>query len=261
MIQKPYGKFNLEQFKALSELVRETQSLAPTLEQAFQETNLEKLKAILGDCFFWWHYYEMPFNDHITWSVIILDWQDELKKAAASDDPQQAFMDFMHSPDADKDWNGGFQGRFEKKDLVAVIVSILKTIKSIMIYQKSLSALVEEVSQGHDKALFNAVRIDPTVIGCPTIMHRVSIAAMKGDKSFIRDLKGALDGPTKKYQITIELVRYMMLCLTDTGVTKMSGSDLEALFVDHLKLYSKQVTAQKNLYEQFLNTKRVNQMK
>ncbi len=261
MIQKPYGKFTLEQFKELGELVRETQSLAPTLEQVFGEADPEKLKTILGENFSWWKYYEMPFNDHIAWSVLILDWQDELQKAASSVDPQQAFMDFMNSPEADKDWSGGFQGRFEKKDLVAVVISILKTIKSIMIYQKSLSALVEETSQGNDKALFNAVRIDPTVIGCPTVMHRISIAAMKGDKSFIRELKGALDGPTKKYQPTIDLLRYMMLCMTDTGVVKMSGPDLESLFVDHLKLYSKQATAQKNLYEQFLNTKRVNHMK
>lgn len=261
MTHKPYGKFTLEQFKALSEFVRETQSLTPTLEQTFQEADPEKFKTILGENFSWWKYYEMSFKDHITWSVLILDWQDELKRAAASPDPQQAFLDFINSPESDKDWNGGFQGRFEKKDLIEIVMSIFKSIKSIMIYQKSLSALVEEVSHGHGRALFDAIRIDPTVIGCPTVMHRISIAVMKGDKPFIRELKGALDGPTKKYQITIELVRYMMLCLTDTGVTRISGTDLESLFVDHLKLYSKQPTAQKNLYEQFLNTKRVNHLR
>ena len=261
MIAKPYGKFTLEQLKQLTDLLRETRSLAPTLEQVFLESDPQKLKIILGDNFSWFKYYEMSFNHHMTWSILILDWQDALRRAADAVDPQQAFLNFMASPEADKDWQGGFQGHFEKRDLVAVVISLFRTIKSIMIFQKSLSAMIEEVRLGNDKALFDAVRIDRSMVGCPSIMHRISIAEMKGDKVFFRHLKSALDGPSGKYQVTIEIMRYMMICLTDTGVEQMNGVDLEKLFVDHLKIYSKQDTAQKNLYEQFLKTKRINHLK
>lgn len=259
MSGKPYGKFTLKQLKELTDLLREARSLAPTLEQAFRESDPQRLKNILGENFSWFHYYEMPFNHHIAWAVIILDWQDEVKKAAESEDPQQAFLDFLNR--SEFDWDGGFQGHFEKKDLLAVIISLFRTMRSIMVFQKSLSALIEEVRLGGDRALFDAVRLDRTVVGCPTVIHRISIAEMKGDKEFFRHLKSALDGPSGKYQVTIEIMRYMMICLTDTGVERMNGDDLEKVFVDHLKIYCKQTSAQKNLYEQFLKTKKIHHLK
>jgi hypothetical protein len=73
MIDKPYGKFTLEQFKQFNELVHDTRNLVPTFEKVMREADPQKLNAILGANFSWFHYYEMPFNDHITWSVLILD--------------------------------------------------------------------------------------------------------------------------------------------------------------------------------------------
>jgi hypothetical protein len=90
MIEKPYGKFTLEQFKQLNDTLRETQQLAPTLEKVIQETDPQKLNRILGDNFSWFSYYEMPFHDHMAMGALILGWQDDLKKAAQSKDPQQA---------------------------------------------------------------------------------------------------------------------------------------------------------------------------
>lgn len=261
MIDKPYGKFTLDQLKQFNELVRDTRNLNPTFEKILRETDPQKLKAILGDNFSWFKYYEMPFNDHIAWSVLILDWQDELKRIAKSEDPQQAVLDFMGSPETDKEWQGGFQGYFKKSDLIAVVVSIIRTIKSIMIFQKSLSALIEEVRLGSEKALFDAVRIDRSIVGSPSVMHHISIAEMKGDKKFFLHLKSALDGPSGKYMASLELMRYMMIVLVDAGVNRINGENLEMIFVDHLKLYSKQPSAQKNLYEQFLKTKRINHLK
>lgn len=262
MIEKPYGKFTLQQLKELTCLLRECRTVASEeLEKVFRENDPVKLKKILGDNFSWFHYYEMTFHDHIACSVIILDWQDEIIRAARSDDPQQAFIEFFHSPRADIEWKGGFEGRFEKRDLVAVIISLLKTMRSIMLFHKSMSSLIEDVRLGIDKSLFDAVRLDRTALACPSISHRVSIAEMTGDKEFFRHLKSALNGPSGKYQITIELVRYMMICLTDTGAKCMNGQDLEKIFVDHLKIYSKQPSAQKNLYEQFLIAQRVNHLR
>jgi hypothetical protein len=75
MTGKPYGKFTLEQFKQLNDILHESQQLAPTLEKAIQDTDPQKLKRILGDNFSWFNYYEMPFYEHMAMGALILDWQ------------------------------------------------------------------------------------------------------------------------------------------------------------------------------------------
>jgi hypothetical protein len=261
MIEKPYGKFTLDQFKQLTDLVHESQNLAPTLEKVFREADPQRLKEILGDNFSWVHHYEQSFNDHITWGVLILDWQDEIKKAAQADDPQQYFFDFFNRQESDDDWQGGFKGYFEKHQLVAMVVSLFKTIKSIMVYQKSLSTLIEEVRQGNDKSLFDAVRIDRTVVSCAPIKHRISIAEMVGDKKFFLRLKSAFKGPSRKHWVGLEELRYMMFALVDTGADRLNGENLESLFVEHLRLYPRTPGAQKNLYKHYTATKKVNHRK
>jgi len=261
MISKPYGKFTLEQLKQFKDLVHDTRNLAPSLEQVINEADPQKLKAIVGENFSWFHYYEMSFIDHMAWGTLILNWQDDLRHAAQSEDPQQAFFDFMNSLDPDEDWQGGFQGRFEKRDLLALVVSTIKTIKCIMVHQKSLSTLIEEVRQGNDNALFNAVRIDRTMVACPTIVHRISIAEMQGDNKFFLRLKSALKGPSRKHWVGLEELRFMMHTIVDTGADQLTGENIEQLFVEHLKLYPRNPGAQKNLYKQYTATKKINHRK
>jgi hypothetical protein len=57
--------------------------------------------------------------------------------------------------------------------------------------------------------------------------------------------------------IALEPLRYMMAALVDMGVTNLSRQGVEELFVDHLGLYPKTPGGQKNLYEQFLKTKKI----
>jgi hypothetical protein len=261
MIEKPYGKFTLDQLHQIKVTLHESRNIAPELEKVFREADPQKTKAILGDSFSWFHYYEMTFNDHIACGVLVLDWQDAIKQAAQAHDPQQYFLDFYNNLDPEEDWQGGFQGRFEKKHLVALVVSVVRTMKSIMVYHKSLSTLIEEVRQGSDKALFDAVRIDRTMVGCPSIMHRISMAELTGDKKFFLHLKSALNGPSRKHMVALEEIRYMMFALVDTGADQLNGENLEQLFVDHFKLYPKTYGAQKNLYKHYVATKKVNHRK
>lgn len=263
MIEKPYGKFTLEQLKQITGLVHQSKNLAPTFEKVMRETDPKKLKAIVGENFSWFHYYEKPFNEHIGWAVVMLDWQDDLRRAAQSEDPQQHFLDFFTSIDPDKDWQGGFQGLFEKRDLMGLLMSIIRTMKSIMVYQKSLSTLIEEVRLGNnnDKSLFDAVRIDRTMLACPSIMHRISMAELKGDNNFFLHLKSAIKGPSGKHWVTYEELRYMMQALVESGVDRFTGDNIEQLFVEHLKLYKQTPGAQKNLLKQFLETLKVNHRK
>lgn len=107
-----------------------------------------------------------------------------------------------------------------------------------MVYQKPLSRLVEEVRAGKDKSLFDAVRIDRTIIACPTIAHRISLAEFEGDQDFFKKLQNALKGtPQKHWAYYYDRLRYIMVALIETGAGSLNGEGLEHLFVDHLGLF------------------------
>lgn len=95
MIEKPYGKFTLEQFKHFVDLFHESQKMAPELEKVVKEANPETLKRFLGDNLSWHGYYEMSFIKHMTHGVFILGWQDDVKEFPKQEDPQQALFDFF----------------------------------------------------------------------------------------------------------------------------------------------------------------------
>lgn len=257
MANNPDGKLNLDQLKQLTRVLVETRSAIPELEQTLR-TKKSKIKAILGGQISWVHFYEMPFEQHMACSLFVLDWQDEIKKAARSDDPYRYFFefaDYLYYHD-DGEWSGGYQGQFQKHHLVEVVISLLRTMKSIMVYQKSLSTLVAEAGQNHDKALFDAIRIDRTIINCGVAKQRLSLAEMTNDKKFYQHLAKALKGPDRKHWAGLETMRYVMKALVDTGSDQLKGENIEQLFVDHLKLYPQTAGAQKNLLKHFLAAKK-----
>jgi hypothetical protein len=261
MHEKSYGKFTLEQLKQFNNFLIIAKNLAPELQQVIRDADPEKRNFILGDDFSWHYFYEMSFKEHMAYSVFILDWQGKLQQAVESDDPQQFILDELSKDDPDEEWQGGYKGLFNTGHLVALGISTLKTMKSIMVYQKSLSTLIEEVREGSDKALFDAVRIDRTIVACPSINKRISLAEMTGDEKFFRQLKNALKGISKKHMAALDVMRYMMYLLVDNGSDKLNAENLEQIFVEQLKLYPKTPSAQKNLYKHFIATKKINHRK
>lgn len=256
METKPYGKFTLEQLKQVLDLIHESRRVFPYLETVLREAGPEQVKTILGENFSWTYFYEMPFKEHIARSLFVLDWQHEIRKAARSNDPQQYALDFFSRIDFDKDWQGGYRGKYQKHHLLEVYLSVSRTMKSIMVYHKSLSTLLAEAAQGHDKALFDAIRIDRSIVGCAVAKHRISYAEMIGDKKFFNHLHKALKGPDQKHWVSLEEMRYMMKAIVDTGGDNISGDNLEELCVERLKLYPRTPGAQKNLLKHFLLSKK-----
>ncbi len=97
------------------------------------------------------------------------------------------------------EWNGGTGGRFTKADVIAMLTVMQRDVLSIMVYKKSLCALIEEVrdgGEGSDAALMNAVRIDRTVVTCPSVAARISQAEAMGETGFFLRLRSALNGPS-----------------------------------------------------------------
>lgn len=259
--QKEYGKLTLEQFKALIIKLPEVRKQQGELVEMVRAVPKERLEALLPKDFSWAGVYEIPFIEHLALLLLAMDKVDFIHQAAQSGDPQQAVLDDFDTPDDDDDWNGGWQGQFEKADLIGLVVALQRTILSIMIYQKPLSTLVEEVRQGNDDALFDAVRIDRSMVACPTFAARISKAELSRNNHFFLRLKKALKGPSQKHWQNYQDLRYALYVLRELGIDKLSDDQLENLLVHQLKVYPNSFNARRNLRKQYTLSKKINYLK
>lgn len=121
----------------------------------------------------WHHLYELPYNEHLARFIVAIGQADEVKKMAASDNPQQAGIAALQEAFESED---GFDLDMDEESSLAiplmlgVTYSLSLNFKSLLTFGLYINELVAIARKGGvkgDKALFNAIRIDPTVIGCP----------------------------------------------------------------------------------------------
>jgi hypothetical protein len=225
------------------------------MEDAIRSASSEKLREVLGDGIWWAPLYELSLTQCLALLFYVLGKIDRLKVIAQLPDPQEVLLREIEEG-KEIEWDGGPGGAFTKADLIALVMALQRNVLSIMIYKRSLSALVAEVQEGNDASLFHAVRIDPSAVSCPTIAVRISKAVLLGEKRFLLRLISALKGPSKKHWEGYRDLRYSLAMLREMGFDKLSDAELEHLLVDVLQVYPKSFTARKNLRKQYTESKR-----
>jgi|CXWL01.1.fsa_nt_gi hypothetical protein len=253
--EKEYGKLSLDQFKQLVNELPEIRNQMEEVPKLVQATSKEKINKILDKGFFWAYVYEMPFDEQLALLICALGRKDELHKAARSNDPTQATID-MFKNDEFEDWDGGEGGFFQVKDIIGLFVTLHRNILSIMLFHRTLDKMVEEVRSGNDASLFQAVRIDRSIVACLTFADRIAKAELENDKKFFLHLRSALKGPSKKHWEAYKDLRYAFYVLRESGFDQMSDAQLEDLLVHKLKLYKDNPSARKNLRKQFTESKK-----
>lgn len=255
-IKKEYGKLSLDQFKQLVKELPIVRSQMQELPELVRTVSKEKINEILDKDFYWAEVYELPFRDQIALLFCALGRVQKLIEISKSSDPNQAAMDWCKSEDAE-DWNGGEGGFFEKKHVIGLTVAMHRNILCIMLFHRTLDKLVEEVRAGNDESLFQAVRIDRSIVACPTFADRIARAEFGNERMFFLHLRSALKGPSKKHWEMYKDLRYAIFMLRELGFNTMSDAQLEDLLVHKLKLYPNIPSARKNLRKQFTESKKI----
>jgi hypothetical protein len=95
--------------------------------------------------------------------------------------PQQHMLDNMSPPD------DSTHPHYSEQDLLGILFSLQRTIVSIMLFQRSLSGLVQDVREtGNLDSMFNAIRVDRAIMSCSTFADRIAHAELVGDKRFFK---------------------------------------------------------------------------
>lgn len=194
----------------------------------------------------WHHLYELPYNEHLARLIVAIGQVDEVKKMAASDNPPQAGIAALQKAFESED---GFDLELDEESRLAiplmlgVTYSLSLNFKSLLTFGLYINELVTIARKGgkdSDKALFNAIKIDPTVIGCPSISKRISQAILEDDQNFMKRLKKAFQGKfTKRENRVYQLQRLIMQVLLEANAPALGAEDLYKLFVEELKIASK----------------------
>jgi hypothetical protein len=199
--------------------------------------------------FNWCHLYELPIKQHIAVPLTGLLQDEKLLRIfqeLASSKNQVAFV-----PELITQIDSYFDAleppsETEKKELIPLLaayfslsLSIYHSLRCVLYHGCFLNELIERVRTGDDKALFDAVRLDPTVIGCKSVLNRISKATLLQDKRFIAKLKAALNGNiAKREQANYQKMRLVLEILYESQATRLDDDQLYQLFVEELKLYS-----------------------
>jgi hypothetical protein len=256
IVDKKYGKLTEDQFKRLIRKLPEFRNESREVQEALRSASKEKLRELLGDGVWWAPVYELSLVQGVAFLVYVLGETDRIKAVSQLSDPQEVFLKEIEE-DKDFEWNGGPGGAFVKADVIALTTALQRNILSIMIYKRSLSSLIAEAREGNDDALFNAIRLDRSVLSCPTAAMRISKAELLEEKPFFLRLRSALKGPSKKHWEGYRDLRYSLFVLRELGFDQFSDAQLEYLLVDVLKVYPDNYGARKNLRKQYYESKKI----
>lgn len=253
---KEYGKLTEDQLRRLIRKLPELRKEERSVQDAMRSASKEKLQEILGDGIWWAPLYELSFVESMAFALHVFGMADHYVGLAKSADPQEAVLSDLEEFE-DLEWNGGPGGQFRKADLIALVTVMQRNILGIMVYKRSIAALVAEAREGNDGSLFDAIRLDPTVVTCPTAAARMSKAALLGEKRFFLRLRSALKGPSMKHWESYKDLRYSLAVLRELGFNQLSDAQLEHLLVDVLKVYPRTYSARKNLRKQYYESMKI----
>lgn len=99
---------------------------------------------------------------------------------------------------------------------------------------------MQDVRSGDDNAFFKAVRIDRSILTCPTFAARLARAEFRHESGFFKKLRYALKGKIEKQDARYHYLRFFLALLDELGVLdKLSMEDRYKLLAEDFRLYDR----------------------
>ena len=240
--------------KLSSEDLRLFLNLAEAFDMEFVEARntliQSKERLFAPDCLkpAWSHLYELPILQHVAQGVEPLGGGEFIQQISKSPNQIQFMQDALNAFDAEMDaWEPNPEEKDEMRKSLAAIYAFsyslmlsFRALKIFGLYLNDLVAIVREDGKKSEKALLAAVKIDQTVLACPTINTYISQRVLLNDDRFLKKLRRALAGKlTPREQRNYQHMRLTLQALKEVGAKKLSANDLYRLFVDELELIAK----------------------
>lgn len=246
-----FGKISSDDLRLLLELwpslEEEVNDLRPMLAK-----DIEGVLASHPPQVSWCQFYELSFAQHVSRVMSAWGLTEEMQTIGKAPSAIQETARLMAKVDEEFSASDEVLSKEEAEQLLPGIfvglglsLSVYNSLRSLMTFGLSLNDLVGLVRAGGsnaDAALFNALKIDPAVLGCPSVSSRLSRAVLVDDQTFFEKLRRALVGKlAKREDKTYQKMRLILHVLSDCGAKNLSGDQLNKLFVEELGIYSRTV--------------------
>lgn len=238
------GQLSSEQIRFLLDLLPRLESEAKACQDIVAS---KRDKLFAPDCIpaTWSHLYEKPFTEHIARAIHVFGLADELEQIANSPNKVDAAISVITEVSND-DSELSPAEKEEIRPYLGIIfgitTSLIRSMQCLMAYGAYLNELIAIARTGGvrgDKAIYKAVRIDPSAIGTPTVINRLSQALLENDQTFLLSVKKSINGGlSKQAQANTDKIRLVLQVLRESGASRLSDDELVKLFVNELKLYS-----------------------
>lgn len=255
MITKEFGKLSTDQIRQLIALM----PMFEAMRHEFMEDMKRKpgAKTAIEDDGVWWAVlYELPIEQHIAMLFKALGLEKMVLEAAKSDDPTGEILR-LSKEDSLTEQIEPPEG-FEPYHAINVAMSLERSLESLLVWGRYINELVAAAREGDDTSLFKAVRIDPSVVSCPSVGARISKATILGQEKFFGALGRALKGQTQRQAKYLRGVRLAMQAVREAGVETISDEQLRNLFLKKPEIYKAPPSAspEKALRKHFHASKR-----
>jgi hypothetical protein len=243
-IQSLLERLGLARLKRFRNLLPDARKKYKDTRKLIIEKRQEFEKDLPAD-FTWSYLYELEYKQLMLLSLTCFGLLDKFIKAYQDGLDLNVYMmdEIALESEGDEDiaWTGGHEGKYSKADLMGVHYANECTWRCLGIYGEFLNDLVKKVRNGRDEnddAFFNAVRIDRTVLTCPTFAARFARAQYFGEKKFMLRLLAAIKEKPHDALLVHQDMRNMLRVFEDlNALDSMSMKEADWLFVQELKTY------------------------
>lgn len=185
----------------------------------------------------WAWVYDMPYSAALACMVVAFGLFDELREAAAQQNPTAAALELvreeLQKSDVDVPEGIGMDAL-----RVALTMAWNFNDQAIRCYSVSLNELIQKGEAGDDQALLNAVSIDPCAAGSAVFLRRLGHAKVLGHHGFLKKYRAALKGPHIARR-TYRQLRWTDFLLRDIDANSTATTDqIFDLVAGTLKQYS-----------------------
>lgn len=234
---KKYGNVTIGTLHRIVSILSEAEKLKKELQKDLQHVAEDKKKSIFGANFSWARLYKNSIYRNLLVFLFISGLSGAIKKVKKRNPvnlPEEVLDEF----ESIKKFRGGPFGIFKEKLMLEYFYPLTKSLDSISLYSTTMDKLLKRATEeDDDKAFFQAVRIDRSVISYKGMTSRIAKAEMEGDEKFFKLLRNALTakvGDLTEYA----LLRYILAILHEKKeLDTLSEKEAYALLAKELRLY------------------------
>jgi hypothetical protein len=244
-LQKLLDRFSLARLKKLRAIFpKARKQYSEVLSLAAAER--DRLEKLLPPDFSWAPLYELETNELILLNLEVLGLLDTLLQAYQSGlDFHQYLLDFIiresETEAEETKWAGGHGGIYTEADLLGTNHAFQNSWRCMSIYGHFLNDIVKKVRNGEDKDdddFFKAIKIDRTILTCPTFAARLARAEYFDEKDFMLRLHSSIKVKPHAALLAHQDLRSMLQVFQDLNIfDDLSQMETDLLFIEELKLY------------------------